>query len=61
VWDWGVAQFLNKPRQVDGFWSLAKLIAAVEVDMLPSDRRDLLKCGSALRVAELFFGCQEMG
>jgi hypothetical protein len=56
-----VAQLLNERRQVDGFWSRAELIAAVEVDMLPSDRRDLLKCGSALRVAEAFFVCQEMG
>jgi hypothetical protein len=29
--------------------------------MLPGDRRNLLKCGSALRVAEPFFVCQKMG
>ena len=61
MWDWDVGQFLNERRQIDAFWSLAERIAAVEVDMLPSDRRDLLKCDSALHLAEAFFVCQEMG
>jgi hypothetical protein len=47
VWDWEVGSFLNDGRQVNGCWPLVEVIAAVEVDLLPSDRRDLLKHGSA--------------
>jgi hypothetical protein len=50
VWDWEVGSFLNDGRQVDGFWPLVEVIAAVEVDLLPGDRRDLLKQDSARHI-----------
>jgi hypothetical protein len=34
---------LNDLVHINELWALAELIAAVEIDMLPGDRRDLLE------------------